>query len=34
MEAVVAQIVLHPIGRVGPVRARAMVPATTEVLLN
>ncbi len=34
MEAVVAQIVLHPTGRVGPVRSRAMVPATTEVLLN
>jgi site-specific DNA recombinase len=34
LDAVVAQILLHPIGRVGPVRARAMVPETTEVVLN
>jgi site-specific DNA recombinase len=32
LEALVAQILLHPIGKVGPVRARTMVPATTEVV--
>jgi DNA invertase Pin-like site-specific DNA recombinase len=34
LEVIVAQIILHPIGKVGPVRARAMVPATTDILLN
>jgi DNA invertase Pin-like site-specific DNA recombinase len=34
LEAVVSQIVLHPIGKVGPIRTKAMVPATTEILLN
>jgi site-specific DNA recombinase len=34
LELVISQIVLHPIGKVGPVRAKAMVPATTEILLN
>ena len=32
LEALVAQVLLRPIGKVGPVRARAMVPATTEVI--
>ncbi len=32
LEALVAQILLHPIGKVGPVRARTMVPQTTEVV--
>jgi site-specific DNA recombinase len=32
LEALVAQILLRPIGKVGPVRARAMVPTTTEVI--
>ncbi|SDN79713.1 recombinase family protein [Geodermatophilus sp. DSM 45219] len=34
LELLIAQIVLHPIGRVGPVRAKQMVPATTEVLFG
>ena len=32
MEALVAQVILHPIGKVGPARARAMVPKTTEIV--
>jgi site-specific DNA recombinase len=32
LEALVSQIILHPIGKVGPVRARTMVPSTTEVV--
>ena len=32
LEALVAQVLLRPIGKVGPVRARTMVPQTTEVV--
>jgi site-specific DNA recombinase len=32
LEALVAQIVLHPIGKVGPARSRAMVPETTQII--
>jgi site-specific DNA recombinase len=32
MELVIAQITLHPIGKVGPVRAKLMVPETTEIV--
>jgi site-specific DNA recombinase len=31
LELVIAQITLHPIGKVGPVRAKLMVPETTEI---
>jgi site-specific DNA recombinase len=31
LAALVEHVTLHPIGKVGPVRARAMVPATTEI---
>lgn len=34
IEAVVQQIVIHPIGKVGPVRAKQMVPQTTDITLN
>jgi DNA invertase Pin-like site-specific DNA recombinase len=34
LEALVTQIIAGPIGKVGPARARALVPATTEILLN
>lgn len=34
MQAVVGQIVLHPIGKVGPVRAERMIPETTDITLN
>jgi site-specific DNA recombinase len=32
MELVIAQITLHPVGKVGPVRAKLMVPETTEIV--
>jgi site-specific DNA recombinase len=32
LEALVEQIVLHPIGKVGPARSRAMVPETTQII--
>lgn len=32
LEAVVGQVVLRLIGKVGPARARAMVPETTEII--
>lgn len=31
LELVIAQVTLHPIGKVGPVRAKRMVPETTEI---
>ncbi|MGR7025572.1 recombinase family protein [Geodermatophilus sp. URMC 62] len=31
LELIIAQITLHPIGKVGPVRARRMLPETTEI---
>jgi hypothetical protein len=34
LEALIAQIILHPIGKVGPVRTRAMVPETTEIVFT
>jgi site-specific DNA recombinase len=34
LEVLIAQVLLRPIGKVGPVRARAMVPETTEVIPN
>jgi len=34
LEAVIAQVTLHSIGKVGPVRAKRMVPETTEGILN
>ncbi len=32
LEVLIGQVILHPIGKVGPVRARAMVPEATEVV--
>jgi site-specific DNA recombinase len=32
LETLVAQVILHPIGKVGPTRARAMVPQTTDII--
>jgi len=32
LELLIAQITLHPVGRVGPVRAKLMVPGTTEII--
>jgi DNA invertase Pin-like site-specific DNA recombinase len=32
LEALVEQVVLHPIGKVGPARSRAMVPETTQII--
>lgn len=34
LEAFIAQVILRPIGKVGPVRARTMVPETTDVIFN
>jgi site-specific DNA recombinase len=34
LEIVVERIIVHPTGRVGPVRAKQMVPQTTEIVLN
>ncbi len=34
LEAVIAQVTLHSIGKVGPVRAKQMVPETTEIAFN
>lgn len=34
IEAVVETVTLHPIGKVGPVRAKTMIPETTDVVLN
>jgi site-specific DNA recombinase len=34
LEAVVERIVVHPTGRVGPARAKQMVPQTTEIHLH
>src|SRR3712207_8572709 len=31
LEAVIAQVTIHRIGKVGPVRAKQMVPETTEI---